>query len=583
MPLDAFVSSLGAAQVTPTVRTVFSKFHASGRGGTSSARVRPNMTASGSWSFLRFARTFLWYGPLGALAGRQPGKPAVRQPPTAGMLQVQSSSAAVATTAAGTGELAGRLVFVTGAAGGVGKRVVAQLLSRGARVRALVRDRDAALTALRGSGVPEPTLQSAAPGQALEFVVSDLYNLRSEVFSGVDAVIGCTGTRIGPPGDTPNRAMYYQGIEFFDPVVLEDSPRNVEFEGVSALVKASAREFKIAAPEPVWTFESVEAVAATWGALDDVVMGGVSESTAYAQGGELVFSGTLSNRNNGGFVSARTLDAPSDIDLSKYVGIALRVRGDGRRYKLIVRDERRWDGVAHCSSFDTVAGQYLEVRVPWSEFRPVFRGKTVRDRTLDSSRVVAVQLMLSRFEYDGGMNPSYGEGAFELRVTSIGAYSAASSRPPLANRFVQCSSSGVTRVLRRAEFAEDELPPAVRLNDQIGRVVEWKLAGEDVIRTALAPYGYVIVRPCAMTEKEAVGVDGIAVAQGDNVTGQISRDDVASFIVDALSEKRLTNATVEVRQGDEGSAGGLRSQLDSLSADTDAVSRSYGPFPFVPS
>ena len=47
-----------------------------------------------------------------------------------------------------------------------------------------------------------------------------------------------------------------------------------------------------------------------WGSLDDVVMGGVSESSfARMQSGrEAVFSGRVSAANNGGFASVRASD-----------------------------------------------------------------------------------------------------------------------------------------------------------------------------------------------------------------------------------------------------------------------------------
>ena len=43
-------------------------------------------------------------------------------------------------------------------------------------------------------------------------------------------------------------------------------------------------------------------------------------------------------------------------DLSAYDGLELRVKGDGRRYKMIVRISPEWDTVGYTASFDTEKG-----------------------------------------------------------------------------------------------------------------------------------------------------------------------------------------------------------------------------------
>ena len=78
-----------------------------------------------------------------------------------------------------------------------------------------------------------------------------------------------------------------------------------------------------------------------WGALDDVVMGGVSESSIRFKEAIAEFSGNVSTANSGGFASVRTRNFEPAIDLSSYDGIALRVKGDGNRYKFMLRTETR--------------------------------------------------------------------------------------------------------------------------------------------------------------------------------------------------------------------------------------------------
>lgn len=160
-----------------------------------------------------------------------------------------------------------------------------------------------------------------------------------------------------------------------------------------------------------------------WGALDDVVMGGVSSSGIRFVDGIALFSGNVSTSNSGGFASVRTRNFDPPIDLTGYEGVELRVRGDGKRYKFMVRTSTKWDGIAYCYSFDTVMHNWIDVRIPFNEFVPIFRARTVSDaEPLTVKNIYALQLMLSKFEYDGALNPKFNAGLFELQVQSIGAY-----------------------------------------------------------------------------------------------------------------------------------------------------------------
>lgn len=105
----------------------------------------------------------------------------------------------------GSGADAGT-VLVTGATGGVGRRVVARLLAEGRRVRALVRDVGKARQLL--AGLP------AAPGGGLELAAADVTQRRTllpEYFAGVRQVVCCSAVKVAPKeGDTVDRAKYYQ-------------------------------------------------------------------------------------------------------------------------------------------------------------------------------------------------------------------------------------------------------------------------------------------------------------------------------------------------------------------------------------
>lgn len=426
----------------------------------------------------------------------------------------------------------GEVVLVAGGTGGLGRRVVRRLLEQDYRVRALVRDAEKGGSLL---------------GDTVELVVGDITKpetLTSALMANLKAVICCTAVRVQPvEGDTPDRAKYYQGVKFYQPEIVGDTPEAVEYLGVKNLVSAAASHFSCSNGKVIFNFNiqnSLDDLKTTWGAVDDVVMGGISESNIQLSQNTAQFAGIVSTENSGGFASVRTRNFDAPLDLSQYAGIELRVRGDGKRYKFILRTETKWDGIAYSYSFDTVGGEWITVRIPFSDLTPVFRAKTLENATpFNSSHIHAFQLMLSKFEYDKALNPQFEPGPFQLQVESIEAYGG-----PTLPQFVFISSAGVTRPGRPGINLEEE-PPAVRMNDQLGGILTWKLKGEDSVRQSGIPY--TIIRPCALTEEP--GGQTLVVDQGDNLKGKVSREDVAKLCVQALGEPQACNVTFEVKGG----------------------------------
>ena len=423
------------------------------------------------------------------------------------------------------------IVLVAGATGGVGKRVVGRLIEKGYKVRCLVRDIDKA--------------RSILDNQA-EFVVGDITKpetLNPLLMTNIQAVICCTAVRIQPvEGDTPDRAKYNQGVKFFMPEVVGDTPENVEYKGVKNLVEATSKYLLPSSEKLLFDFinPSIE-IQNVWGAIDDVVMGGVSQSTIQLSSGKAIFAGNVSTENSGGFASVRTKNFDPSFNLSGYEGIEIRVKGDGKRYKFLLRTETSWDGVAYCYSFDTEADTWINVRIPFTELTPVFRAKTVKDAPkVSTSKICSLQLMLSKFEYDGELNDKFSPGTFSLEVETIKAYGG--EKLP---QFVLVSSAGVTRPGRPGINLEEE-PPAVKLNDQLGGILTWKLRGEDSLRESGIPY--TIIRPCALTEEP--GGKEFIFEQGDNIRGKISREDIAKLCVQAIQQPSACNVTFEVKEGE---------------------------------
>ncbi|MEM8722650.1 MAG: CIA30 family protein [Cyanobacteria bacterium P01_G01_bin.39] len=422
------------------------------------------------------------------------------------------------------------VILVVGATGGVGKRVTQKLRSQNYHVRALVRDGARAK-------------QMLGDVELFEADLTIPETLKPEMMQGVSKVICCTGTKVQPvEGDTPTREKYYQGIKFYMPKVV-DTPELVEYEGMKNLLQVVAKHLPAATEKILFDFANPNAdLKEIWGAVDDVVMGGVSQSQIRLGTDQAYFSGVVSTDNNGGFASVRTRNFTQPIDLSDYEGIEIRVVGDGKRYKFITRCEGKWDGIGYCYSFDTVYNFPTTIRIPFKDLIPVFRAKTVKEASqFDAAKVFSLQLMLSKFEYDGELNPKFEAGSFQLGIEYIKAYG--SQAQP---QFIHISSAGVTRPNRPGINLEEE-PPAVRMNDQLGGILTWKLKGEEVIRSS--GMTYTIVRPCALTEKPGDKV--LYAEQGDNLRGQVSRDAIADLCIEAMHLPDAVNKTFEVNEQEE--------------------------------
>jgi uncharacterized protein YbjT (DUF2867 family) len=284
------------------------------------------------------------------------------------------------------------LILVIGATGEIGRSIVDRLLKSGSKVRAIVADLDSARLILPA-------------GVELVTAGLDPHLLTSEMMQGVKSIVYCC---VNPQGN----------------LAVEDLSNLAKAAKVYLPESTSTHIFDFTRPNPQ--------IKAIWGSVDDVVMGGVSESGMSWGGSSAIFSGRVSTDNSGGFASVRTRNFDPTMDLTDYTGIELRVKGDGQRYKLFIRTEAAWDGVGYAHSFDTSRTEWMTIRVPFDRLVPVFRAKVVNPSPIfDRTQIRSFQLMLSKFEYDRELNPNFTPGLFSLEIESISAYGAA-TLPQLA-------------------------------------------------------------------------------------------------------------------------------------------------------
>lgn len=150
-----------------------------------------------------------------------------------------------------------------------------------------------------------------------------------------------------------------------------------------------------------------------WMVINDGVMGGVSRST-FAKGDPVgaVFAGEVSLENYGGFCSASArLDRP--LDASAYDGIGLRCKGDGRTYKLTLKNDQSFGGFSYQFRFTVSSNDWMTVRAPFSEFKASFRGQPVADAPPFNPAVIqAIGLLIADKQ----------AGAFRFAIESIQVY-----------------------------------------------------------------------------------------------------------------------------------------------------------------
>ncbi|MEB3337391.1 MAG: CIA30 family protein [Leptolyngbyaceae bacterium] len=432
---------------------------------------------STSWDLGRFVKTLAYFGVIPFLSSIDWFQQMLGSRPDPKLNSAALANDVASSPAQDVAQQTG-MVLVVGA-GRVEERVVQRLLERGYGVRSLVQNLTAA-QALFGNSV----------GNTLELVQGDVTQ-PGTITAGLMANVRAVITSMG------------------------DSPGQGETLGIQHLVQVAANSFQ-ATPtrngKLIFDFRNpTQDVKESWGALDDVVMGGVSESNIRLVDGAALFSGKVSTANSGGFASVRTRNFDPPLDLTGYDGIELRVKGDGQRYKFMIRSATQWDSVAYCYSFDTLANTWITVRVPFAELLPVFRAKTVPNSPpLNTQQVHAFQLMLSKFEYDGALNPKFAPGFFQLQVESIQAY-----RGTPLPQLILISNPGVNRSLI--------------------------LETEESIRQSGIPY--TIIRPAALTE--APGGQPLIFSQGETLQGSVSQEDIAELAVQVL-EIPQANRTVEV-------------------------------------
>ena len=133
-----------------------------------------------------------------------------------------------------------------------------------------------------------------------------------------------------------------------------------------------------------------------WDSLGDQVMGGQSDGAlVHSAEGVGLFQGTVRLDNGGGFASVKA-DLPEPVDASQWTGIELLAKGDGKTYKIGLRNSTNRRSIVYQHAFTPGTEEWSRIRLPFSEFIPTWRGKTLTDEVaLNLSNLASVSLFVS--------------------------------------------------------------------------------------------------------------------------------------------------------------------------------------------
>lgn len=112
-----------------------------------------------------------------------------------------------------------------------------------------------------------------------------------------------------------------------------------------------------------------------WRIVNDGVMGGLSSSKAIVKDDKIIFSGNVSLENNGGFASLRS--PVKDYNFEKFSGFEVKIKGDGKRYSISMKETSYFTGYFYTKSFETKKDEWIVVQIPFDQFKLYYFGEEV--------------------------------------------------------------------------------------------------------------------------------------------------------------------------------------------------------------
>ncbi|MEO8232041.1 MAG: CIA30 family protein [Ignavibacteriota bacterium] len=118
-----------------------------------------------------------------------------------------------------------------------------------------------------------------------------------------------------------------------------------------------------------------------WRIVNDGVMGGLSSSDVSVKDDKIIFAGNVSLENNGGFASLRS--PVKDYNFEEFSGIEIKIKGDGKRYGISMKETSHFTGYFYTTTFETKNNELVTVKLPFDQFKLYYFG-----RGIDSSKKI---------------------------------------------------------------------------------------------------------------------------------------------------------------------------------------------------
>ena len=143
-----------------------------------------------------------------------------------------------------------------------------------------------------------------------------------------------------------------------------------------------------------------------WNTIDDVVMGGHSNSSFYINNnGFGVFEGKVSLENNGGFSMVQyQFETKKVNDFSR---VCITLKGDGKKYQFRVKTNNN-DNHSYVIPFQTNT-EWQTIEIPFNTMYPAFRGRKLNAENYPGKQMEMIAFLIGNKKAE----------SFKLQVNNI--------------------------------------------------------------------------------------------------------------------------------------------------------------------